>query len=120
MNDLVTLKSQANPIKWAMNDGQTYDFLFSDKQGKPYCLTTPNRWWKAYNQELVNQGKLKTTMTFHKIRATALSMFANDLNLPIEVVQKIAGHTDTQVTQRYYIKNDNSKMMALGKQLSFA
>lgn len=116
VNDLKKLKQNTNHIKWTMNDGKQYDFIFCDRNGKPYCLPTPSRWWNTYNQKLIKQGKMKTKMNFHKIRVTALSMFANELDLPIETVQKNAGHSDTTVTQRYYIKKDDSnKMMNLSK-----
>lgn len=117
--DLRVFKSESKHALWEMNDGQQFDFVFCDNKGQYYSLTTPLRWWNTINNELLASGQVKQRITFHKIRATALTMFANDLGLSIDDVKNIAGHSDATVTLKYYVKESQERMKHLGKELSF-
>ncbi|WP_048000078.1 tyrosine-type recombinase/integrase [Lactiplantibacillus herbarum] len=120
VQELKTLKKQTNHKKWVMNDGQKFDFVFSDETGKYYSPVTPARWWRELNASLIEEGKLHQKLSFHKLRATAISMFINDQAIAMEDVIQIAGHSGEAVTRNYYLKHNQDKMKTLGSKLSLS
>lgn len=122
-HDLKLLKDETTHKKWKMDNGEEYDFLFchvgskcskGQDEGQCYSIATPRRWWEAYNEQLIDEGKVKQRITFHKLRATALTSFAHNENLTIDDVRRIAGHSDSAVTLKYYVYESDEHMKQLG------
>ena len=93
----------------------------SAADGCPYAFMTPSRWefyeaecdagrWRQ-DQDLLNNllRRFKTIVkragvalaTLHDLRRSCITNWAREL--PIHVLQKLAGHSDIQTTQRYYL-----------------
>ncbi|AUV71135.1 tyrosine-type recombinase/integrase [Lactiplantibacillus plantarum] len=118
--ELKKLKHATTHTKWAMNDGKNFDFVFCNEDGKCYCPNTPWRWWNDLNAELMTAGRLHQKLVFHKLRATAISMFINDFKLDMEDVVQIAGHSGEAITRKFYYKPNQDKLKGLGKNLKLA
>jgi len=90
-------------------------------EGCPYVFMNQTRWayyrqqvergrWRA-GQDLLNnllkrfqslcRREASRTYTFHDMRRTCITNWAGQL--PIHVVQQLAGHSDMRTTQRYYL-----------------
>lgn len=90
--------------KCSDSSGKEHDFVFSKNSGEPYGL---NRFSKILTDVVKTLNAEETLIpqpTLHYLRGTAITRFLIDKNIPLPLVQKIAGHADPTVTLSYYVK----------------
>lgn len=84
-----------------------YDFLFTDEYGKPIAQEFAEKQFKNQLNKTgirINNRKLVP----HSLRYTYITRMRRDL--PLEVVQKIAGHSDQHMTE-YYTRSGLREMI---------
>ncbi|GAB6092368.1 tyrosine-type recombinase/integrase [Furfurilactobacillus curtus] len=106
----------ADHTKWTIK-GEEYDFI-TCHDGRPYVGKTAHEWWQVINRKLIEKGLLNRVLTFHKLRATAITMLANETELSIFEVSVIAGHHSVQVTQGYYLSHEEEHMQKLSQKMN--
>jgi integrase len=77
------------------------EFVFVQKNGKPYKLDTVSKAFKKVVREL----ELPEEYNYHKLRSTAASNWVNR-KVPIYTVQKLLGHSSVNTTAQAYAKVD--------------
>ena len=81
------------------------DYLFPGKNGKLYRSETFKSAWKVLINKAISDGLLQERFTFHDLRAMAITNAYEKLGL--QAASDIAGHTDTRITKRVYVRNKN-------------
>ena len=110
---LLTEKAKGIQCK-ATIDGYT-DFIFLNRQGKPYYLTTLNGQVlkpiaEKYNKTVANEELKLPDLHCHVFRHTfATRMYA--LGVPPELIKKIMGHADVSTTLNIYTDMDIGLMI---------
>lgn len=93
---------------------------FPELQDKGYLLPVlSNQKMNAYLKEIADICGINKPITTHTARHTFATTIAMENNIPIEVVSKTLGHSNTRMTQRYaktteiLIKNNMDKIKNL-------
>lgn len=87
---------------------EEYNFLFTDEYGRPIAQEFAEKVFKKQLRKTgirVNKRKLVP----HSLRYTYITRMRREL--PVEVVQKIAGHSDEHMTE-YYTRSGIQEMIS--------
>ena len=87
-----------------------YKGLNSD--GKVFSMMF-NRSVNAHLKKIAKQCGIKRTLTFHVARHT-FACLAMELSIPIDIIAKVLGHTNTNMTRRYAKLSET----AIGREVS--
>jgi integrase len=80
-------------------------YLFPARNGKPYRPEAFKAAWTTLVNKAINAGLLQERFTFHDLRAMAITNAYEKLGL--QAASDIAGHADTRITKRVYVRNKN-------------
>ena len=80
--------------------GRYSDYPERQTQGK-VILTISNQDYNGYLKEMAIHAKISKNPTFHIARHTFATTITLEAGVPLEIVSKMLGHTDTKTTQIY-------------------
>jgi integrase len=81
------------------------EYLFTIQEGKPYTSSGFKSAWQRLMRKAIRQGLIEEKFTFHDLRAMTVTNAYEKLGL--QAASDIAGHSDTRITQRVYVRNKN-------------
>lgn len=87
--------------EWQKKNKITTDYVFSTCLGTPYSRFNVNRFFKKKFEQLNIIGEYDCGVSIHCFRHTFITALIN-ANIPLPVVQSIAGHKNIKTTMIYY------------------
>ena len=90
-----------------------HDYIFRRFDGQLYSV---GRWgdvWYEFREKLLKEGIISKPTTLHNLRGTYLSRLLNNKEVPISIVQKIAGHSKIEMTLDYYNQTSDFDVISL-------
>jgi len=99
---------------------QKYDSFIKRSIDGSVMPTLSNQKYNSYLKELATRSKISKNLTSHLARHTFATTITLNEGVPLEVVSKMLGHSDTKTTQIYAkiqekaIMNGMKKLMGLG------
>ena len=92
-------------VSEASDLGIVSDYLFPLKNEKPYKTAGFGAVWQNLMNTAMSKGIVTERFTFHDLRAMAVTNAYEKLGL--QAASDIAGHSDTRMTKRVYVRNKN-------------
>ena len=93
--------------QYLLTKHRTGDYVFLNRKGEKIIGASITHQFKNY----IRKAKLSDGLHFHSLRHTGISYLAN-LGVPLQVIQRMAGHLTPSVTDNIYTHFEEKTLLA--------